>query len=89
MDALQSAGEFSQFDIPNLFESSPLRQSVMTFGWNSLDIKKKKKWKMCLLKKKIKNAAVRQCKRDIYSKKAFLLLNIIDYFLYFTVCLEL
>lgn len=42
MDALQSAGESSQFDIPNAFESSPLRQSVMTFGWNSLDIKKRK-----------------------------------------------
>lgn len=83
-DAPQSAGESSQFEKLNAFEFSPLGGSVMTFCCRkNLDIKCSK---ICLF---FSNTAGGPCKRNIYSKNVFLVLNIIDYFLYFRVCFQL
>lgn len=81
-DAAQSAGESSHFGRLNAFESSPLGGSVMTFCYRrNLDIKMQQK--LCLFQKLSLNTTGGQCKRNIYSKNLFPVLNIIDYSLFF------
>lgn len=86
-DAPQSAGESSHFERLNAFESSPLGGSVMTFCYRrNLDIKCSKS---CVFFNFLfLNTAGGPCKRNIYSKNVFQVLNIIDYSLYFRVCFQ-
>lgn len=84
-DTLQSAGESSHFWRLNAFESSPLGESVMTFCYRkNLDIKCSKSC-VCVFSL---NTAGGPCKKNIYSKSVFPVLNIIDYSLYFRVCFQ-
>lgn len=92
-DAPQTAGESSQFEKLNAFEFSPLGGSVMTLCCRkSLDMKCSKSCLYFFIYIYIYhfflllNTAGGPCRRNIYSKDVFPVLNIIDYFLYFRVC---